>query len=740
MENGYIYVRTHEAYDKYGSCKLGKTNNIPDRDSQYATGEIQRGIFECVYVIPLKNVGLVERLLQKEFIKQNYRINGGKEFYDKEIINMIEPYFISGNINYIKLTNDEIKKLLRKNRVKEKYISFVDKIIILDKDIIPIPSPVPIPATITDIIIPIPRDYQEVIINKSVKYFNDNNKGLLVLTCGVGKTLISLWVAKSLNAKRIVIGVPNLLLLEHWKKDIKKIFPDIPYFIMRQGKHKKDVEQFLEKNKACCIVITTYSSANKINTVAQSINYLFDMKINDEAHHLTCVNIKLCDETKKNYIKMLDIPTVKQLSLTATVKNIEEINYDKNVISNDNVDYFGEVIDKMCLYEAIQKGIICDYVIQTIITDEEQLNEQMIKFNITEENDKRLFLSSYASLKSIYDGHSHHILVYTNNKDNSNKIIQFIKQLLDHNYFHMPELSYSEYNSNISHIEQTKIIQRFESAKFGIISCVYCLGEGWDFPLLDAVIFAENMTSNIRILQSALRGSRKDKNNVNKISKIILPILNQGKWLENTDNPDLKKVKEIIYQMGIEDETIKQKITVFKIDISKNNPDKEYSSGSIVKNNDIVGFDEYAEELKKQIRLLTINRACVGMTYLKAKKLIEDKNILSKESYYDLCDKDIRLSREPDIDFKGTFVNWIDYFSIKRIYYNLEDCKNKIGEYNLLYPDMKKDYLDKSIICNKLCEIDKLFPPNGLWVEYYGVNDIGDIIILTNKKKTFINF
>jgi hypothetical protein len=210
--------------------------------------------------------------------------------------------------------------------------------------------------------------------------------------------------------------------------------------------------------------------------------------------------------------------------------------------------------------------------------------------------------------------------------------------------------------------------------------------------------------------------------------------------LENNDNSDLKKVKEIIYQMGIEDETIKQKITVFKIDISKNNPVKKYPSVSIDKNNDIGGFDEYAEELKKQIRLLTINRACVGMTYLKAKKLIEDKNILSKESYYDLCDKDIRLSREPDIDFKGTFVNWIDYFSIKRIYYNLEDCKIKIGEYNILYHDMKKDYLDKSIICNKLCEIDALFPPNGLWVEYYDVNDIGDIIILTNKKKTFINF
>ena len=35
----------------------------------------------------------------------------------------------------------------------------------------------------------------------------------------------------------------------------------------------------------------------------------------------------------------------------------------------------------------------------------------------------------------------------------------------------------------------------------------------------------------------------------------------------------------------------------------------------------------------------------------------------------------------------------------------------------------------------ELCKIDILFPPNELWVEYYGVKDVRDIITLTNKKK-----
>jgi hypothetical protein len=43
--------------------------------------------------------------------------------------------------------------------------------------------------------------------------------------------------------------------------------------------------------------------------------------------------------------------------------------------------------------------------------------------------------------------------------------------------------------------------------------------------------------------------------------------------------------------------------------------------------------------------------------------------------------------------------------------------------------------LDLSIVCNALIKIDPLFPPNGLWVEYYNVNDLRDIITIIIKKK-----
>lgn len=469
-----------------------------------------------------------------------------------------------------------------------------------------------------------------------------------------------------------------------------------------------------------------------MNRASQQCHFVFDMKINDEVHHLTSSNMAISNNTKK-YIEMLKISSVKQLSLTATIKQVENNYDDDNIVSNDNVKQFGEIIERRCLLWAINENIVCDYDILTLVTDEEEIESKLSKFNITEENDKRLFLSAYATLKSIYEGFSHHLLIYSNNKENSIKLIQFIELLLKHGYFYIPEteLYKSEYHSEIVPREQKQIINKFEKSKYGIITCVYCLGEGWDFPLLDGVVFSENMTSNIRIVQAALRASRKNKNEINKKTKILLPILVRDEWIENNENPDLKKVREVIYQMGLEDETICQKVKVFHMEIEKHEPKlKDRERVKMVE-----GFGEYDEELTKKLRLKTTKRTSMAITYEKARKIIAGKNIKTKEEYYELCDKDNRLSKEPDEIFQGQFTNWIDYLSIERVYYDLETCKSKVREYLMSNPDIKRHYLNLSLIVTELCKMNEMFPPNGLWVEYYEVKGLNEIIVINPKKK-----
>lgn len=723
---GYIYVRTHSSYDLENACKMGKTISIPERDTQYATGEVRRGYLELVFEVPLDELEILERLLQKKFCALHIIYDGGEEFYDTEIMTLIEPIFITRGVLYRKLTKQEISELVRISRVRKPK----NETDYSESEIIEMLELVRKKRKNHQVVLYTPRNYQIDIIEKSVAHFQRNDKGILVLICGIGKTLISLWTTQKLNCNTILIGVPGKSLLRQWKEIICVLFPNVPCLIVSGGVEVKNIMQFLETNRNNCIVITTYSSSYKVYTVTQSISFVFSMKINDECHHLTSTNM-MQEHTTKTYVQMLKISSVKQLSLTATLKQLESIDNDGKVVSNDNVEYFGEIIDKKNLYWAIKEHIICDYVIQTIITDEEQLDEQLERFHIIKDNDKRLFLSAFASLKSIFHGHSHHLLIYSNNIDNSLKLIQYIRMLLHYEYFDIPDLYFSDYNSGMIEKEQEKIIENFGNSKFGIISCVYCLGEGWDFPLLDGVVFSENMTSNIRIVQSALRPSRKNKNEMNKISKIILPILNRDDWLGDNENPDLKRVTEVIYLMGLEDETITQKIKVSRIEIVKHKPKQQKEKEETDEE-----FGVYDDELTQKLRLKTVKRTALTTSYEKARKIIADKGIKSKESYFELCERDNRLSKEPEIIFIGKFTNWIEYLSIERIYYDLDNCIQKVGEYLSLFPEIKRrHHLNLSMVTNELCKIDPLFPPNGLWVEYYNVKDLQDIITITNTKK-----
>ena len=110
---GYIYTRFHESYEKYDACKLGETNNIPNRDSGYATGEIKRGYFDNVYEVPYESRKEIETILQNEFKEWHIKIDGGKEFFNTKIISLIEPCLIKYKIEYKKLTSKQIRQLKR---------------------------------------------------------------------------------------------------------------------------------------------------------------------------------------------------------------------------------------------------------------------------------------------------------------------------------------------------------------------------------------------------------------------------------------------------------------------------------------------------------------------------------------------------------------------------------------------------------------------------------------------------
>ena len=122
----YIYIRTNELCDFYDVYKLGQTTNIPERNDAYITYEIKKGYFINVYQILNYTSRDVEIQLKIYLNSLNFHIisDAGTEYYKKEFLNFVEPFFFDNNIIYKKLTFEEITNLTRKKRMNINKLNF----------------------------------------------------------------------------------------------------------------------------------------------------------------------------------------------------------------------------------------------------------------------------------------------------------------------------------------------------------------------------------------------------------------------------------------------------------------------------------------------------------------------------------------------------------------------------------------------------------------------------------------
>jgi len=256
---------------------------------------------------------------------------------------------------------------------------------------------------------------------------------------------------------------------------------------------------------------------------------------------------------------------------------------------------------------------------------------------------------------------------------------------------------------------------------------------GYDFKKLDFIYLSDPKLSIQDIKQCIGRGIRPDElgdNGENKDKELVisLPV-----YIDESGDNKYEKIIEVLKYLLYDVEIAFEDIEF------KNRYIPNFKEGTN-KSTDYIGIEDVKSVLLDLLELEN-RKMTLDITYEKCRKIILEKNINNwnnfPECYYELCDRDNRLSKEPDVIFKGKFTNWIDYLNIDRVYYDLSTCKNKINEYLLIYPDLKKNHMNLSIIVKNMCKIDHLFPPDGLWIEYYNVKDLRNIISInvSNKKK-----
>ena len=122
-------------------------------------------------------------------------------------------------------------------------------------------------------------------------------------------------------------------------------------------------------------------------------------------------------------------------------------------------------------------------IIQTLIYNGiDDLNE-LIDGN---DNNKRLLFSAYCALMNIKYVYSHHLLIYTNKIENSQKVNEYLDIL--NNKYQIDDIYYANFVSEMSNTEQTSIINKFEKSRLTgapDVILIIPLGRNLKFLLID---------------------------------------------------------------------------------------------------------------------------------------------------------------------------------------------------------------------------------------------------------------
>ncbi len=464
-----------------------------------------------------------------------------------------------------------------------------------------------------------PLYHQEIAIDKVIEHFNGNDRGQLILPCGAGKSLTSLWIKEQLNPENTIVLVPSLALLRQMKnewakhkrtkykyicvcseKDIDRDAQLTEFSLSEIGGNvslnPKDISSFLNNSKAKSkIVFSTYQS---LPEVEKAINLLkgfkFDLAICDEAHKTAGNKQKVFGIIHENF----RIDVAKRLYMTATprvasqqLKNLlgDKIKFLYDM-SNDRV--YGKEAHRMSFAEAIPE-ILCDYKIIGIGVSDIEVKKFLDQRNFVT-NDETIdeYAHNYALKIAMEKYKAFHALSFHHTVNGSKSFSERHSSLFGESIF-------SKYVSgkHSSGVRQA-ILKEFSKRDIGVVANARCLTEGVDVPTIDLIYFCDPKNSKVSIVQAAGRALRKDRTGKKTLGYIVVPIFHrQVEEVEKAiDKSIFKNVIQVIRSLCDHDERLQAEINdiAFKKGKKHRNSKIEFSFSNdeterIIK---LVGFKE----------------------------------------------------------------------------------------------------------------------------------------------------
>lgn len=427
-----------------------------------------------------------------------------------------------------------------------------------------------------------PYVYQQIAVSKFTEYFRDNNRGILSMPCGTGKTMTSYLISKKF--KQIILLSP---LKEFAKQNLNRYieygYENKTLLVSSDGcRDVKEIKQFIKSNKSF-IISSTFCS---VDCIRQIIDKCDDdlLIIIDEFHNLSKNNV--IDETDDFYKILNSKKKIMYMSATPRVYELEDELEDTEHI-------FGEIFYKMSFNEAIEKKFITDYKIwlPSIHEDNSQLEKELSIYEI----DGVMKGKCNFFFSCLLNNGSKKCIIYCQDTKEIKLMIEAMNKL---NEFYCLDIGMNQITSDNTEKQRKKILDDFrERDNIKLLFSVRILDECIDIPSCDSIFITYPTKSKIRTIQRMCRCMRINKSNPFKIGNIFIWCDEYDKILET-----LSGIKE--YDIMFKDKIKVNSIGFFvKGEKKKNETEVELVEKYImgVKEFRIVGWEERLEMVKKYI-------------------------------------------------------------------------------------------------------------------------------------------
>ncbi len=432
-----------------------------------------------------------------------------------------------------------------------------------------------------------PWPHQQEIISKTVEHFKEFDRGNVIMACGTGKTLTSYWIDKEMHNSVVIVAVPSLYLLsqmhgdwsaqmtsEKRKYNFILIGSDADYDEAKcDFKHlllttntdeitKKLTYLMNQKRILKTVLICTYQSADKLIAALKQTNITPDMCIFDEAH-------KTVGQKDKQFSLLLDDNTIKidnRLFMTATQRYFN--GNDDNILSMDDVNWYGHNIATFNTSLAIKGGLLVDYQIVMMYINDEYIEKFVKENKFAWYNNKIIDAQQLATgimlIKEFQQGNCHHLVTYHNSIKSSKNFRELLENLIKSLGL---VINVFDVDGTHSMSQRNRIFRCFTCAKNAIIVSARVLNEGINIPIIDAVCFVDPRMSIIDIIQCCGRAFRLFLEKL--LAKIYVPIVLNGEVDIENDNI-FGNVVSVLRALSTTDDDIVEYFSALKNGVSIN--------------------------------------------------------------------------------------------------------------------------------------------------------------------------